>query len=501
MTQETITAPNGLPIEVTEKDKTRAEAAKAEANALFGKGNYEEAIKHYTTAISFNPSVPAYYSNRALCYIKTEALGYAIRDADLALSLDSSFVKAYYRRAVANMALNKLKDALADFRKVVKVAPNDRDARAKLAECEKEVKRRAFEEAMAYDELHMTAVERLGDIDAVNVEDSYDGPRLEGDGNSITREFVTEMLEYMKKQKRVHKKFVWKIMLAVKSIFESCESLVDVSVADGEKLTVVGDVHGQYYDLLNIWEKNGYPSQTHKYLFNGDFVDRGSFSVEVILALFAFKVLYPNSLFLSRGNHETDDMNAVYGFSGEVKTKYNDITLKLFSEIFNACPLAHVIQKRVLVVHGGLFSRDDVTLDDIRKIDRFRQPGSEGLMCELLWADPIDTPGRSPSKRGVGLQFGPDVTEKFCKLNGLDCIIRSHEVKQEGYVKEHNGRCITVFSAPNYCDNVGNQGAYINFTSSNDEKGYSMDFVQFSAVPHPAIKPMAYSSGFFGNMM
>lgn len=101
-------------------------------------------------------------------------------------------------------------------------------------------------------------------------------------------------------------------------------------------------------------------------------------------------------------------------------------------------------------MHGGLFSQDDVTLEDIKNISRNKQPPEEGLMCELLWSDPQPQRGRAPSKRGVGCQFGPDVTEKFLEANKLDYVIRSHEVKNEGYEVAHDGKCITVFSAPNY---------------------------------------------------
>lgn len=101
-------------------------------------------------------------------------------------------------------------------------------------------------------------------------------------------------------------------------------------------------------------------------------------------------------------------------------------------------------------MHGGLFTRDDVTLSEIRALDRNRQPPEEGVMCELLWSDPQPQPGRAPSKRGVGCQFGPDVTKTFIELNNLDYIIRSHEVKHFGHQIDHNGKCITVFSAPNY---------------------------------------------------
>lgn len=121
---------------------------------------------------------------------------------------------------------------------------------------------------------------------------------------------------------------------------------------------------------------------------------------------------------------------------------------------------------------------------------------------EMLWTDPQTEPGRGPSKRGVGMQFGPDVTKRFCENNGLEAIIRSHEVRMEGYEEEHDGRCITgispsdiihfrgtnffqVFSAPRYCDSTENKGAYINIGPD-----YKLEFHKFDAVPHPNIKPM-----------
>jgi serine/threonine-protein phosphatase 5 len=249
-------------------------------------------------------------------------------------------------------------------------------------------------------------------------------------------------------------------------------------------------VLGQFFDLLNIFNINGYPSETHTYLFNGDFVDRGSWSTEIALLLYAYKWLRPNRIFLNRGNHETDDMNKVYGFEGECKAKYNERLFKVFSESFSALPLATLIGSKYLVLHGGLFSDDQVTLDDIRKLNRHnqRQPGQQGLMMEMLWTDPQTEPGRGPSKRGVGLQFGPDVTKRFCEKNGLEAIIRSHEVRMDGYEVEHDGRCITVFSAPKYCDTTENKGAFINIGPE-----LKLDFKVFEAVPHPDIKPMVKS--------
>lgn len=255
---------------------------------------------------------------------------------------------------------------------------------------------------------------------------------------------------------------------------------------------------------MELFRLNGFPTEKHYYLFNGDFVDRGSWSTEIALLLYAYKWIRPSSFFINRGNHETDDMNRVYGFEGECKAKYNERTFKLFSESFSALPLATLIGAKYLVLHGGLFSDDKVTLDDIRKLNRHnqRQPGQAGLMMEMLWTDPQTAPGRGPSKRGVGMQFGPDVTKRFCDNNGLDAIIRSHEVRMEGYEEEHGGKCITgifqrsqfrqhvltyflVFSAPKYCDSTENKGAYINIGPD-----YKLQFHKFDAVPHPDIKPM-----------
>jgi serine/threonine-protein phosphatase 5 len=256
-------------------------------------------------------------------------------------------------------------------------------------------------------------------------------------------------------------------------------------------LTVCGDTHGQFYDLLNIFAINGNPSPDNPYLFNGDFVDRGSFSVEVILTLLAYKVAAPSCMYLTRGNHETTNMNKMYGFDGEVKAKFNDYVLAMFREVFVWLPLAALIEQKVFVCHGGLFSRDSVALSEIRAIERNCEPPDDGLMTELLWSDPQPELGRGASKRGVGVQFGPDVTENFLKTNNLSLVIRSHECKHEGYEIHHDGKCVTIFSAPNYCDQMGNKGAFINF-----DENLRPRFTQFSAVPHPNVRPMAYAGGF-----
>ncbi|CAM8986399.1 unnamed protein product [Rhodiola kirilowii] len=300
------------------------------------------------------------------------------------------------------------------------------------------------------------------------------------------------MMDAFKNQKFLHRRYAMQIVLQVREMLQSLPSLVDINIPEGKHFTVCGDVHGQFYDLLNIFELNGLPTEDNPYLFNGDFVDRGSFSLEVILTLFAFMCMAPSAMYLARGNHESRSMNKIYGFEGEVRSKLSETFVELFAEVFCCLPLAHVINEKVFVVHGGLFSVDGVKLSDIRAIDRFCEPPEEGLMCELLWSDPQPTPGRGPSKRGVGLSFGADVTKRFLSDNNLDLVVRSHEVKDEGYEIDHDGKLITVFSAPNYCDQMGNKGAFIRFEAPE----LKPNIVTFSAVPHPDVKPMAYASNF-----
>lgn len=170
---------------------------------------------------------------------------------------------------------------------------------------------------------------------------------------------------------------------------------------------------------MNIFSINGNPSLANPYLFNGDFIDRGSFSVEVIITLLAWKAALPKHMFLARGNHESKNLNKLYGFEGEVKKKYDVKMYDLFSELFCRLPIAHCIGRQIMVVHGGLFAKDGVKLEDIAKFPRIREPADEGIMCECLWSDPSDQDGRQPSKRGVGLQFGPDVARRFLEENGL----------------------------------------------------------------------------------
>jgi len=432
-----------------------------------------------------NPNSAVYYANRSFANLRAELYGSAIIDATKAIEIDKKYIKGYYRRGSALLAIRKFKEGLADFRQVVKIVPHDRDAQVKLTECDKAVKLLLFQEAIAADYTEKSILEDL-DFESMIVDPSYKGVHLTV---PLQVNDVLQMVEDFKNQKKIDKKYAYTILSETRQLLCALPNILEIIVPQGTNITICGDVHGQFYDVLNIFKINGWPSESNSYLFNGDFVDRGSFSVEVMLTFFAFKLLYPNHFHLTRGNHEAKTMNKLYGFEGEVKAKYSENMFAAFSEVFNWLPLAAVIGEKVFILHGGLFSKDGVTLDEIKKIERNREPPEEGIMSDMLWSDPQKQLGRGPSKRGpVGVAFGPDVTHKFLRENKLNLLIRSHEVKDEGYEIEADGKLITIFSAPNYCDQMGNRGAFIKLGSD-----LKPNFTQFTAVPHPDIKPMAYA--------
>lgn len=251
------------------------------------------------------------------------------------------------------------------------------------------------------------------------------------------------MVKRFRNEKLIPKKYVVMMLLDFAEELKKQPNIVKLSLPSKRdnykpKFTVCGDTHGQFYDTMNLFESNGFPSADNPYLFNGDFVDRGSFSIENILTFIGYYLLEPRSVYLNRGNHEGINMNSIYGFSGEVNHKYDNKIMQLFSGCFNCLPLASLLEEKIFICHGGLFSKDNVTLKDINDVDRFRDIPDSGIMCEILWSDPQPNNGRGISKRGIGIQFGPDVTKNFCETNNLEMIIRSHEMKDEGYEVAHD---------------------------------------------------------------
>ena len=195
---------------------------------------------------------------------------------------------------------------------------------------------------------------------------------------------------------------------------------------------LIGDVHGQYYDLLRIFEYGGFPPEAN-YLFLGDYIDRGKQSIETVCLLLCYKIKYPENFFLLRGNHECAQINRIYGFYDECKRRYSIRLWKVFSDVFNCLPVAALIDEKIFCMHGGL-SPELRNLEQIKNIMRPTDVPDTGLLCDLLWSDPergVEEYG--DNDRGVSFTFGENVVRKFNSKHDLDLICRAHQVVEDGY--------------------------------------------------------------------
>ncbi|KAF6162140.1 hypothetical protein GIB67_008269 [Kingdonia uniflora] len=226
-----------------------------------------------------------------------------------------------------------------------------------------------------------------------------------------------------------------------------------------------GDIHGQYSDLLRLFEYGGLPPAAN-YLFLGDYVDRGKQSIETISLLLAYKIKYPENFFLLRGNHESASINRIYGFYDECKRRFNVRLWKTFTDCFNCLPVAALIDEKILCMHGGL-SPELKNLDQIRNLARPVDVPDQGLLCDLLWSDPDkDFEGWGENDRGVSYTFGSDTVLEFLEKHNLDLICRAHQVVEDGYEFFADRQLVTIFSAPNYCGEFDNAGAMMSVDDS-----------------------------------
>ncbi|KAI9301809.1 Metallo-dependent phosphatase-like protein [Cunninghamella echinulata] len=241
---------------------------------------------------------------------------------------------------------------------------------------------------------------------------------------------------------------------SAQACFLSQPTLIELS----PNVKIVGDVHGQYTDLIRLFGMGGYPPNAN-YLFLGDYVDRGKQSLETILLLLCYKLKYPSNFFLLRGNHETDNVSRVYGFYDECKRRINAKIWKTFVDVFNTMPLAALVADKIFCVHGGL-SPSLQSLDEIRAIQRPCDIPDYGLLNDLLWSDPSDTAiDWEENERGVSYCFGKKIVDEFLAKHDLDLVCRAHMVVEDGYEFFNNRTLVTVFSAPNYCGEFDNFGA------------------------------------------
>lgn len=242
-------------------------------------------------------------------------------------------------------------------------------------------------------------------------------------------------------------------------------------------VTVCGDIHGQFHDLIELFKIGGEVPDTN-YVFMGDYVDRGYYSVETVSLLLALKVRHRNRIHIVRGNHECRQITQVYGFYDECLRKYGSANIwRGFTDLFDYLPLTALIDNTIFCLHGGLSPSID-NLDQIRQLDRIQEPPHEGPMCDLFWSDPDERSGWGISPRGAGYTFGQDISENFNHTNNLTLISRAHQLVMDGYNWAHERNVVTIFSAPNYCYRCGNQAAIMEL---DDALRYT--FLQFDPAP------------------
>lgn len=361
-------------------------------------------------------------------------------------------------------------------------------------------------------------------IGLIEVPDSYDGPRLQF---PLTFTDIALLLEAFKNQKTLHAYYVLKVLFETKKFLKQKPNFTHIKTSSSKGLTICGDLHGKLDDLFLIFYKNGLPSGNNPYLFNGDFIDRGRSSIEVLMILLVSFLVYPKDIHLNRGNHEDFMMNMRYGFTKEILNKYKlygKIILETLEDFYTWLPIGAIIDNETLVIHGGISESTDLNLlhriernkmksvllppvstnstePENKKVGAIMMSGiitskndpSEQLskqeweqIIDILWSDPRGTKGCFPNTgRGGGCYFGPDITTNMLNKYHLKRIIRSHECRPEGYEVCHSGKVITVFSASNYYESGSNRGAYIKVGY-----GMALRFFKYQVTNSTCVQPL-----------
>jgi len=290
---------------------------------------------------------------------------------------------------------------------------------------------------------------------------------------------LDQWIEEVKQKKHLPERHFHALCDMVKDILGEESNVQPVSTP----VTVCGDIHGQFPDLLNLFRTGGEIAEGKRYIFMGDYVDRGMYSLETFTYLLLLKARYPDSITLLRGNHESRQITQVYGFYEECMQKYGNVNpWKWCAQVFDYLTVAALIDGRIICVHGGL-SPDIRTIDQIRSsIPRKQEIPHDGPFCDLVWSDPEEVDGMTPSNRGAGYLFGASVVREFVEVNKLELISRSHQLVQEGYkfFFPPENLLVTVWSAPNYCYRCGNIAAVMEVDTDHNRK-----FLTFDAVETP----------------
>ncbi len=310
---------------------------------------------------------------------------------------------------------------------------------------------------------------------------------------------LERLKEHFLKEGRLTTACAMRIIAEATALLKAEPNMLDLKYP----ITVCGDIHGQYFDLVRLFDVGGDPKDT-QYLFLGDYVDRGCFSTEVVFYLYAHKLVYPKTLYMIRGNHECRQLTSFFNFKDECVYKYDLSIYDAIMDSFDQLPLGAIVNKTFFCVHGGL-SPELSTLDEIRTLNRRQEIPREGAMCDLLWSDPFEEEGATDNDasddaetswfqynetRQCSYLYGVEAVKQFLAENNVTSIIRAHEAQVDGYkmqmINRGTGipRVITIFSAPNYCIAAGTKVTKADGTATRIE----------DVSPHTPTDLLSYSS-------
>lgn len=287
---------------------------------------------------------------------------------------------------------------------------------------------------------------------------------------------VDKWLEQLKDLEPLEEADLKQLCEKAKEIFIEESNVQNVSAP----VIICGDLHGQIYDVLELFKKGG-EIPNSRYIFMGDYVDRGYNGVEVLELLLVLKIKYPEHITLLRGNHESRQICYAYGFYEEITKKYgNSNPWEYFTDLFDYLPIAALVEGKIFCVHGGL-SPNISTVDQIRLINRKMEIPREGVFCDLMWSDPDDIETWVISCRGAGWIYGWKVVDEFNHINGLDLVCRAHQLVMDGFKYWFkNKNLATVWSAPNYCYRCGNKASILKLSSGLERTIEYFDFSEKS---------------------
>lgn len=269
-------------------------------------------------------------------------------------------------------------------------------------------------------------------------------------------------------------------------ISELCNSALEIFKNQPTLLTLtgnvmcIGDTHGNIFDVVRIFKYGGYPI-SQKYLFLGDYVDRGEYSIDLIVLLLAMTIKYPQNCFLIRGNHELKLINAKYGFFESSFVRYKQIgPFNAVNEVFNYLPIAAVVNQRYFCVHGGIsqYLKHYHQINKIKKpFDDMENSSDYQLVSDILWSDPIDGPNGIPmQRRNIGIQYNEAMVAEFLNRNKLEAIVRAHTPIDNGVARQYNNMFYTVFSSSDY--ELGRQCGVLLLSVNNPPNSFAMNPIQ-----------------------